>query len=325
MLKVVEGVIGEGTLMLETGRLAEQTNSAVTVRYGDTIVLVTVCAANEPREGLDFLPLTVDYEERLYAAGKIPGGFLRRESRSQQAILASRLTDRPLRPLFPKGFRNEVQVVVTVLSADQENAPEVPAIIGASSALTMSDIPFAGPIGATRVGYFNGGFVLNPTFTQLLDSPIDLIVVGTKDAVVMVESTAKEASGEFIMEAIKFGQEANQEIIRMQEELQRTCGKSKMEFKVDEVNPELETAILATLNGRIATIFNKGKWEREEILTALKKELLAKLGETYSPQEILSIFESKVKAELRTNILERGIRPDGRGSTDIRPINCESY
>jgi polyribonucleotide nucleotidyltransferase len=272
---------------------------------------------------IDFLPLTVDYEERLYAAGKIPGGFLRRESRSQQAILASRLTDRPLRPLFPKGFRNEVQVVVTVLSADQENAPEVPAIIGASSALTMSDIPFAGPIGATRVGYFNGGFVLNPTFTQLLDSSIDLIVVGTKDAVVMVESSAKEASGEFIMEAIKFGQEANQEIIRMQEELQRTCGKSKMEFKVDEVNPELETAILATLNGRIATIFNKGKWEREEILTALKKELLAKLGETYSPQEILSIFESKVKAELRANILEKGIRPDGRSSTDIRPINCE--
>src|SRR4030042_5783599 len=180
MLHLGEGIVGVRKLTLETGELAEQANTAVTVRYGDTVVLVTTCAVKEPREGVDFLPLTIDYEERLYAAGKIPGGFLRREGRpSQQAILSCRLIDRPLRPLFPKTWRREIQIIATVLSAAQENLPDVLAVIGASSALYNSDIPFEEPVGAVRVGYLGGEFILNPTFSQLQDSLLDLVIAGT--------------------------------------------------------------------------------------------------------------------------------------------------
>ena len=323
MGQVAECTIGGRRLTIETGKLAELANSAVIVRYGDTVVLVTVCASKEPREGVDFLPLTVEYEERLYAAGKIPGGFFRREGRpGQEAILAGRLTDRPLRPLFPKGFRHEVQIIVTVLSADQENSPEVLAIIGASTALSLSDIPFDGPVGAVRVGYLNGELVINPTFSQLQNSPIDLVVAGTKDAVVMVEAGANEASEELILKAIQFGQEANQEIIKLQEGLQQNYGKPKIEFTVNG-NPQLEEMVLATIGDRIALAINKPKPEREEALTALKEELIQKLGDGYSPQELLSCFESIVKAKSRASILEKGIRPDGRSLTEIRPISCE--
>lgn len=323
MLHKVESVIGERMLTIEAGGLAEQANSVITVRYGDTVVLVTVCATEEPREEVDFLPLTVEFEERLYAAGKIPGGFLRREGRpSQQAILSGRLTDRSLRPLFPKGFRHEVQIVVTVLSADQENLPDVLAIIGASAALSTSNIPFEGPVGAVRVGYLGREFLINPTFSQLQESLIDLVVASTKGAVVMLEAGAKEASKELILEAIKFGQETNQQIIQLQEQLQNICGSPKMEFKVDGVNPELEAAISAALKGKIAALIGKGKVERDEALSALKKELVEELGVKYPSQEIFSLFESKVKAEVRTSILERGIRPDGRRLTEIRPIHC---
>ena len=324
MLHVVEGIVGGREITLETGELAEQSNSAVTVRYGDTVVLVTVCVAKEPREGVDFLPLSIDFEERLYAAGKIPGGFLRREGRpSQQAILSGRLIDRPLRPLFPKSWRREVQIIATVLSADQENLPDVLAIIGASTALSNSDIPFEGPVGAVRVGYLNGEFLLNPTFSQLQDSFLDLVIVGTKKAVVMVEAGAKEVSEELILEAIKFGQEANQQIIELEEKLQGICGNPKMEFKVAETNPELEADVSPILNGKIAPLIAKGKLERDEAFATLKEELLAKLGESYSAQDILNLFESKAKAELRASILERGIRPDSRGLREIRPIQCK--
>ncbi|MDP2953888.1 MAG: polyribonucleotide nucleotidyltransferase, partial [Chloroflexota bacterium] len=181
--------VGGRSLSIEMGRLARQANGAVTVRYGETVVLVTACASPEPREGIDFVPLTIDFEERLYAAGKIPGGFFRREGRpTQDAILTMRLTDRPLRPLFPKGYRHETQVIVTVLSADRENDPDLLSIIGASAALGISDIPFNGPVGVTRVGYSNGEFIINPTFTQLATSRLDLVVAGTKDAVIMVEA-----------------------------------------------------------------------------------------------------------------------------------------
>src|SRR4030042_1493503 len=180
MLHVVEGIVGGRELILGTGELADQANSTITVQYGETVVLVTVCVAEEIREGIDFLPLTIDFEERLYAAGKIPGGFLRREGRpSQQAILSGRLIDRPLRPLFPKSWRREVQIIATVLSADQENLPDVLAVIGASSALYNSDIPFEEPVGAVRVGYLGGEFILNPTFSQLQDSLLDLVIAGT--------------------------------------------------------------------------------------------------------------------------------------------------
>ena len=292
MLHVVEGIVGGDKLTLETGEFAAQADSAVTVRYGDTVVMVTVCVAKEPRAGVDFLPLTIDFEERLYAAGKIPGGFLRREGRpSQQAILSGRLIDRPLRPLFPKGFRHEVQIIATVLSADQENLPDVLAIIGASTALSLSEIPFEGPVGAVRVGYLDGEFILNPTFSQLQDSLIDLVIVGTKEAVVMVEAGAKEVSEELILEAIKFGQEANQQIIELEEKLQGICGKPKMEFMVDKVNPELEAAVSSILDGKIAPLIAKGKLERDEAFSALKKELLEKLGESIQ-LKISSLFSN---------------------------------
>ena len=213
--------VGGRKLIIETGKLAGQASGAVTVHYGDTVVLVTVCTSTEPREGIDFLPLTIDYEERLYAAGKIPGGFIRREGRpSQEATLASRLTDRPLRPLLPKGWRNEIQIIVTVLSADQENNPDILSVIGGSAALSISPIPFDGPIGVVHIGYINDELVLNPTLVQLETSLLDLVVASTKQAVVMIEAEAKEVSEDIILRAIEFGHQANQALIKLQEELQ---------------------------------------------------------------------------------------------------------
>jgi len=323
MLERVEAVIGERTLSIETGKLAEQASAAVVVKYADTVVLVTVCT-REPNQKFDFFPLTVDYEERLYAAGKIPGGFLRREGRpSQDATLAARLIDRPLRPLFPKGFRNEVQIIATILSADQENLPEVLALIGASAAVTLSDIPFAGPVSAVRVGYIGGEFVANPTFTQLQDSSIDLVVAGSEEKVVMLEAGAKEVSDQLVIDAIKFGQSINKEIIRLQRELQTRSGKPKREVPAQTVEPALEAAVAALVSDRIAAAFGKPKVEREELLDALREEVLAQLGETYSPQDLMVALEPKVKQQLREGILDRGHRPDGRGITEIRPITCE--
>ncbi|MBL7120140.1 MAG: polyribonucleotide nucleotidyltransferase [Dehalococcoidia bacterium] len=315
--------IGEHTLTLKTGELAVQAGSAVTVSCGDTLVLVTACMAKEPREGLDFLPLTVDYEERLYAAGKIPGGFFRREGRpGQQAILSCRLTDRLLRPLFPKGLRQEVQIITTVLSVDQENSPDILAAVGASAALTLSEIPFDGPVGTVRVGHVDGEFVINPTYSQLQESLIDIVVAGTREAVVMVEAGANEASEEVVLEAIKFGQQTNQQLIRLQEQLQEACGKTKVELEIGKPDPELASAVSSVVDGKIAPLIGKGRMERDEAVTALKKEVVEKLGERYSPQEILSVFDTKVKAEIRASILEKGLRPGGRQLKDIRPIEC---
>jgi polyribonucleotide nucleotidyltransferase len=319
----VEREFGGKLLTLKTGDLAMQAGSAVTVSYGDTVVLVTACMAKEPREGVDFLPLTIDYEERLYAAGKIPGSFFRREGRpTQHATLASRLTDRPLRPLFPKGFRHETQIIITVLSADQENSPEVLGLIGASTALCISEIPFEGPVGAVRVGYIKGEFLVNPTFSQLQESLLDLVVVGTKEAIVMVEAGAEEVSEKLIMEGIKFGQRINQDVISLQEQLVNACGKTKVSFQVPAVNSELESALSAALGDRLSEIFGKGKIERDQAISTLKEDLLEKLGDKYSRQEILSSFEAKLKARLRVNILQKGLRPDGRHLTEIRPLEC---
>ncbi len=319
----VEREFGGKLLTLKTGDLAMQAGSAVTVSYGDTVVLVTACMAKEPREGVDFLPLTIDYEERLYAAGKIPGSFFRREGRpTQHATLASRLTDRPLRPLFPKGFRHETQIIITVLSADQENSPEVLGLIGASTALCISEIPFEGPVGAVRVGYIKGEFLVNPTFSQLQESLLDLVVVGTKEAIVMVEAGAQEVSEKLIMEGIKFGQRINQDVISLQEQLVNACGKTKVSFQVPATNSELESALSAALGDRLSEIFGKGKIERDQTISTLKEELLEKLGDKYCRQEILSSFEAKLKTGLRVNILQKGLRPDGRHLTEIRPLEC---
>jgi len=317
--------VGGRTLTIDTGKLAGQASGAVTVHYGDTVVLATACTGNKPREGVDFLPLTIDYEERLYAAGKIPGGFIRREGRpTQEATLACRLTDRPLRPLLPKGWRNDIQIVVTVLSADQENDPDILAVIGGSAALSISEIPFDGPVSAVHIGYIDDKLILNPTLAQLESSRLDLIVASTKDAIIMLEAGSQEVSEDIIIQAINFGHEANQDIIRLQEELQQACGKPKMEAPAIEVNPEVISAISPIVDGRLAQALNQpDKSQREEELSNLQKELVEELGEQFPEQDIISAFETKVRTAIRSNILDKAQRIDGRSLTDIRPISCE--
>jgi len=317
--------VGGRSLIIDTGKLAGQASGAVTVRYGDTVVLVTVCVSNEPREGVDFLPLTVDYEERLYAAGKIPGGFIRREGRpSQEATLASRLTDRPLRPLLPKEWRNDIQLVVTVLSADQENDPDILAVIGSSAVLLMSEVPFEYPVSAVHIGYIDGELVLNPTLVQLESSQLDLVVASTEQAVAMVEAGAGEVSEDIIVQAIKFGHEANQDIIKLQQQLRQACGKPKAEAVTTETNPELISAISSIIKGRLEpALYQSDKPQREQALSNLKKELVDSLGESFSEEEILSAFDAEVKAKLRTGILDQGQRVSGRSLTEVRPLGCE--
>jgi len=320
-----ESEVGGRKLTIDTGKLAGQADGAVTVRYGDTVVLVTVCTSQEPREGVDFLPLTIDYEERLYAAGKIPGGFIRREGRpSQDATLASRQTDRPLRPLLPKAWRNDIQVIITVLSADQENDPDILAIIGGSAALSISPVPFYGPVSAVNVGYINDEMVLNPTMAQLGDSQLDLVVVSTKEAIVMIESGAKEAPEDIVLKGIEFGHQANQPIIQLQEQIQQAVGKPKLEAPVSEVNPEALAAITPLTDKKLAQALSQTeKSQREEELSNLKKELVEKLGEKFPEGAIKAALDSKIRAEIRSNLLEKQKRIDGRGLTDVRPISCE--
>jgi len=317
--------VGGRSLTIDTGKLAGQASGAVTVRYGDTVVLVTVCIGKEPREGVDFLPLTVDYEERLYAAGKIPGGFIRREGRpSQEATLAGRLTDRPLRPLLPKNWRRDIQLIITVLSADRENDPDMLSVIGSSAVLSISEVPFAGPVSAVSVGYIDDKFVLNPTLAQLENSVIDLVVASTRETIVMVEAGSREVSEDLVTRAIEFGHEANQGIIKLQEQLQQACGKTKIETSISETNPDLISAISPVINEKLSQALNQTeKSQREQALAALKEELVKSLGETFPEEDILSVFETKIKAQMRANILEKGQRISGRGLTEVRSLNCE--
>ena len=325
MSYLFECEVGGRRLIIETGKLAGQAEGAVTVRYGDTVVLVTVCVSDEPREGVDFLPLTIDYEERLYAAGKIPGGFIRREGRpSQEAILACRLTDRPLRPLLPKEWRRDIQVIVTVLSADQENDPDVLAVIGGSAVLSMSEVPFHGQVGAVRVGYLNNELVLNPTLAQLEDSHLDLVVASTREAVVMVEAGAREVPEDIIMQAIRFGHEANLEIISLQERLREACGKPKSEFPAISIDPELESRVSEIVDGSLNQVLNEpDKSQREKVVSALREELIECLGESFPEKDLISALEDKMRAGLRATILERAQRVSGRSLNEIRPISCE--
>ncbi len=325
MPQIFDTEIGNRSLTIEVGKFAELANGAVTVRYGDTVVLVTACMSAEPREGVDFFPLTVDYEERFYAAGKIPGGFFRREGRpSQAAILTDRLTDRPLRPLFPDGFRNDVQIVVTVLSADQENDPDILSIIGASAALSISDIPFQGPVGAARVGYIGGEFVLNPTFTQLLESQLELVVTGTKEAVIMVEAGAKEVSEDTILEAIRLGHQAAQQVIALQERLIQACGKPKIGVVPVELNPAAQQAASSIIEDRFPQgILWKDKSEQQAIINSLKKGLSEKYQDGFSETELTAALNYELKARFRSTILEQGRRLNGRSLTEIRTITTE--
>ena len=317
--------VGGRKLIIKTGKLAGQASGAVTVYYGDTVVLVTICTSNKPREGIDFLPLTVDYEERLYAAGKIPGGFIRREGRpSQEATLACRLTDRPIRPLLAKGWRNDIQLIATVLSVDQENNPDILAIIGSSAALSISEVPFAGPVSAVHIGYINGELILNPTLPQLESSQLDLVVASTKQAVVMVEAGTEEVSEDIAIQAIAFGHEANQDIIKLQEQLQQAWGKTKKEAPIIEANPEVISAISPMIDGRLAQALSQSeKLQREQELRNLQNELIEGLEESFTEGDIVLAFEAKVRDEIRTNILNKAKRLDGRSLTDVRPISCE--
>jgi len=325
MSRVYERMISGHLLSMEVGKVAGQADGAVLVRYGDTVVLVTACATQQPREGIDFFPLTIDYEERLYAAGKIPGSFFRREGRpTTEAVLAARMTDRPLRPLFPKGFRNDVQIVATVLSADQENSPDVLGTIGASTAICMSTIPFAGPVSAVRVGYIAGEYVVLPTFSQLKDSEIELTVSSTAEAVMMVEAGASGVSEELILGAIRVGHEANQEIIALQNEIIRDFGKEKTAVTRPELGEAVRKDVAKFLEGKLEEIVAAvNREERDRALGERREELLERLGETYAAEQILAAFDASVKQQVRGNILEKGVRSDGRGLKEIRPISAE--
>jgi polyribonucleotide nucleotidyltransferase len=325
MSDVFERSVAGKTLSIRVGKFAHQANGAVAVQYGNTVVLATVCASSEPREGIDFAPLTVDYEERLYAAGKIPGSFIRREGRpTEEAIITSRLIDRSLRPLLSKKFNYDVQVVATVLSVDQENEPDICALIGASTALTLSDIPFSGPISAVHVGYINDALVVNPPLAQIENSLLDVIVASTSNDIVMVEAGAKEISEEILLEAIKLGHEANQEVIKLQEELQRTHGKAKVEIKSKGLAPELSSQIAAILGEKLSQVLEEpGKLQRDKALTSLKEEIKNKLVDSFSEDEINVAFEAQLKAAVRAKILQTRRHLDGRQTKEIRPISCE--
>src|SRR5579884_4023086 len=327
MIHRQEAIIGGRVMSIETGRVAEQANGAVLVRYGDTVILATAVGSAEPREGIDFFPLTVDVEERMYAAGKIPGGFIKREGRaSEHAILACRLADRPIRPLFPKGYRNDVQIVITVLSVDQENDPAIMGIVGASAALSISDIPFLGPVGAVRVGYIDGQLVINPLESQMANSRLDLAIAGTSDAVMMVEAGAKELPEALMLEAVRFGQEALQDIIKMQEKLAQAVNRAKRPFAPPVVDDELRAKVAEFVIPRLeAAGSNTNKAARSTAWNLVQDELVTTLGAQYPDRlkDIITFYEKELKAYVRNNILDHGTRPDGRDLRTIRPITCE--
>lgn len=330
MEKNVTMQLGGRTLTLETGRLAKQANAAVMVRYGDTAVLCTVTASSEPKD-LDFFPLTVNYEEKLYAVGKIPGGFIKREGRpSEKAILASRLTDRPIRPLFPEGFRNDVQIVNLVMSVDQDCQPEIAAMIGTSAALSISDVPFNGPIGGVAVGRINGQFVINPDIAQQEKSDIYVVVAGTKDAIMMVEAEANEVPEEVMLEAIMFGHEEIQKIVATIEEFVSIAGKEKMEVVLHAVNSDVNVAVRDFAQARLVEAVKIAeKHERQDAIDAINNETVAHFEEKYieSPElldDVKEVLHDIVKEEVRRLITHDKVRPDGRKLDEIRPIECDT-
>ncbi|MCX8046756.1 MAG: polyribonucleotide nucleotidyltransferase [Anoxybacillus gonensis] len=313
-------------LTVEIGELAKQANGAVLVRYGDTVVLSTATASKDPKS-VDFFPLTVNYEERLYAVGKIPGGFIKREGRpSEKAILASRLIDRPIRPLFAEGFRNEVQVVSMVMSVDQDCSPEMAAMFGSSLALTISDIPFEGPIAGVTVGRVNGEFVINPSVAQMEQSDMHLVVAGTKDAINMVEAGANEVPEEVMLEAIMFGHEEIKRLIAFQENIAAKVGKEKMEVVLYELDAQLEADIRARVEGEVKRAVQvPEKLAREAAIEQLKAEVVAAYEQQEADEETIKqvkeILHKLVKEEVRRLITEEKVRPDGRKVDEIRPLS----
>ncbi len=325
-MEVFNYELGGRPFTVEYGKMAKQSNAAVLVRYGDTAVLSTITASSQPST-LDFFPLTVNYEERLYAVGKIPGGFIKREGRpSEKAILASRLIDRPIRPLFPEGFRNEVQVVNIVMSVDQDCSSEIAAMIGTSIALSISDVPFNGPIAGAIVGRIDGEFILNPTVEQQSRSDIHLVVAGTKDAINMVEAGANEVPEEVMLEAIMFGHNHIRSVVEFIEEIQAKVGKPKMEVVLYAVNDEIDAAVREFAMDRLVQAVRiEEKQARQEAIDAIKAEAQTHFAEIYpdNAKDISEVLYTIVKDEVRRLITHDKIRPDGRAIDEIRPITSE--
>ncbi len=327
---------GDQNIIIESGKLAKQANGAVTVTCGGTVVLVTACMSKESKEGLGFFPLTVEYQEKTYAAGRIPGGFFKREGRpSGKEILTSRIIDRPIRPLFPKGFFHSVQVVALVLSSDGENDSDVLALIGASAALSISSIPFDGPIGAVRVGLVEDQLVLNPTRTQREGSPLDLIVVGSQEGIVMIEGESNETPEEEVMKAIAFGWDKLQPLIAIQKELANTIGKKKAVVTLSEVNPGLIKKVKEMTSSKFSDMYKiSDSEERGEALDSLVKEVTGDLSvfeefkaadkDEISVSDIKSAIEEVEYEELRKVVLTENRRIDGRSLDELRPISCEA-
>jgi polyribonucleotide nucleotidyltransferase len=326
--KSVRFEVGGKEWEIETGKLAKQAGGAVTVRYGDTVVLVTATASEQPREGVDFFPLTCDFEERLYAAGKIPGGFFKREGRpGEKAILTSRLMDRPIRPLFPKGFRNDVQVVATTLSADQVHPPDVAAVVGASAALSLSDIPWGGPIGCVRVGLVDGRLVVNPTLQQIeTQSALDLVVAASDDAIIMVECGADEVPEDQMLEALELAHGECRKVVAAIRELAQRAGKPKREVTLAGTDPELAREVREAAEAALdAALRHPDKLTREERTRQVAEEVARQFAERYPErtQEVAALLLDLQKELVRRMILREGVRPDGRTPTQIRPLYIE--
>ena len=321
-------------ITVETGEIAKQADGAVIIRYGDTVTLSTACASNQAKEGIDFFPLTVSFEEKLYSVGKIPGGFLRREGRpSEHATLTARMIDRPIRPLFAEGFRNEVQVVNTVLSVDQDASPEMAAMFGASLALCISDIPFNGPIAGCKVGRINGELVANPTVAQMEESDIDLTVAGTAQALNMVEAGAKEVSEEDMLAALMFGHEQIKKLCAFQEEIVAACGKEKREIELYAVDETIDHEVRSNFEAQIrAAVSIKEKLERygkiddltdEAAEMIANKEYASEKDQNNAVKQAREICRSIEADEVRRLIIEDKVRPDGRQIDEIRPLNSQ--
>ena len=328
MHKVFETQLAGRTLSLDFGKYAGLANGSVLVRYGETVVLVAATASAKPREGMDFFPLSVDFEEKQYAVGKIPGGFIKREGRpTEKAILTSRLIDRPIRPLFNKGMRNDVQVVATVMSVDPDLPPEIPAMIGSSAALSVSDIPFGGPTGAVMVGRVNGELVLSPTEAQRAQSDLHLVVSGTKDAVMMVEAGAKEVSEEVMLSAILFAHDHIKKLVAFQEQIVSEIGKPKADFPVVTTGEDVKAAVREYAYDKCAWCFETfDRHERQDREDAVKAEVLEHFAEQFEGRagEIGDALYYLNKEIMRKKILEQGVRPDGRNLREVRPIWCET-
>lgn len=321
-------------ITVETGEIAKQADGAVIIRYGDTVTLSTACASNQAKEGIDFFPLTVSFEEKLYSVGKIPGGFLRREGRpSEHATLTARMIDRPIRPLFAEGFRNEVQVVNTVLSVDQDASPEMAAMFGASLALCISDIPFNGPIAGCKVGRINGELVANPTVAQMEESDIDLTVAGTAQALNMVEAGAKEVSEEDMLAALMFGHEQIKKLCAFQEEIVAACGKEKREIELYAVDETIDREVRSNFEAQIrAAVSIKEKLERygkiddltdEAAEMIANKEYASEKDQNNAVKQAREICRGIEADEVRRLIIEDKVRPDGRQIDEIRPLNSQ--